>query len=106
DRLLGAALVSEREHRALGDAYVFLRRVEHRLQLEELRQTHALPRDPGGHALLARRLGFDDEAAFDARLRGHRDAVAAIYGTLGKAPEGPSAPVVTLLDPESDRGAI
>src|SRR5262249_19551671 len=41
DKLLFAGLVSEREHRALTNAYVFLRRLEHRLQLEEGRQTHS-----------------------------------------------------------------
>mgnify|MGYP000986071696 CR=1 FL=1 len=59
DRLLFAGLVTEREHRQLGDAYVLLRRVEHRLQLEELRQTHALPHGRERRAVLARRLGFD-----------------------------------------------
>ena len=52
DRLRTAGIVSEREHRALADAYLFLRRVEHRLQLAEGRQTHALPADADGEALL------------------------------------------------------
>ena len=43
DKLLFAGLISEREHRALAGAYQFLRHLEHRLQLDEGRQTHALP---------------------------------------------------------------
>ena len=111
DRLLFAGLVSERERRLLGDAYVFLRRVEHRLQLVELRQTHALPSAPAERALLGRRLGYPGEAPFWAALAAHRDVVAAIYATLGApAPatgeDGASASATVLLDPTSDRAAL
>jgi len=51
DRLRTAGIVTEREHRTLADSYVLLRRVEHRLQLAEGRQTHALPPDASGEAL-------------------------------------------------------
>src|SRR5579883_1173542 len=106
DRLLFAGLVSEREHRALGDAYVFLRRVEHRLQLAELRQTHELPREPEERALLARRLGHADAGALDEALEHHRREVRAIYATLGREPELPRPEVRALLDPASDRRTL
>jgi glutamate-ammonia-ligase adenylyltransferase len=95
DKLLFAGLVSEREHRALTDAYVFLRRVEHRLQLEEGRQTHALPQD---RELLARRLGFADARAFDGALAQQRKLVSEIYATLGAPEEVPPPAVTTLLE--------
>lgn len=106
DRLLFAGLVTAREHRVLGDAYVVLRRVEHRLQLEELRQTHALPQSIERRALLARRLGYEGAAELDSRLGAQRDAVAAIYATLGRADDDLPPPVLALLDPESDRAAV
>ncbi|MDP8971000.1 MAG: bifunctional glutamine-synthetase adenylyltransferase/deadenyltransferase, partial [Actinomycetota bacterium] len=56
------------------DAYVFLRTVEHRLQLARLRRTHTLPGNATDRARLARSMGFRDTperdalGAFDAQL--------------------------------------
>jgi glutamate-ammonia-ligase adenylyltransferase len=44
------------EARAIGDDYLFLRRVEHFLQVYEDRQVHRLPRDPVELRALARRM--------------------------------------------------
>ena len=44
--------------RALGEALVFLRTVEHRLQILHEFQTHTLPEDPRALGLLARRMGI------------------------------------------------
>ncbi|MEE8558284.1 MAG: hypothetical protein V3T14_10405, partial [Myxococcota bacterium] len=49
--------------------YIWLRQVEHSLQLVEERQTHRFPRDPAEQTALARRLGFRDEEAATARHR-------------------------------------
>jgi glutamate-ammonia-ligase adenylyltransferase len=111
DQLLFAGLVSDQEHRVLGDAYLVLRRVEHRVQLEELRQTHTLPREPQRRALLARRLGHATAAMLDQWLGAQRQAVAEIFATLNeedaavRAETGRSSParqaaVDALLDPE------
>ena len=86
-------IVSEREHRALADAYVFLRRVEHRLQLAEGRQTHALPADADGEALLAQTARIRRSRRFSAALRVTRRSVSAIFATLG-APESPPSPAI------------
>ena len=52
------------------EAYVFLRTVEHRLQMVDDRQTHSLPEDEAGLAAIATFLGFPDAASFqDALLR-------------------------------------
>jgi glutamate-ammonia-ligase adenylyltransferase len=97
DKLLYAGLVSEREQRALADAYVFLRKVEHRLQLDAGRQTHALPPTAEGRALLARRLGFSDGESFLDALAAQRRAVVEIYATLG-APDEPDPAKRAALD--------
>jgi glutamate-ammonia-ligase adenylyltransferase len=55
----------------LADAYRFLRGVEHRLQLQQLRRTHTLPRDPGAVRWLARSLGMRTAEEFVAE-RGRR----------------------------------
>ena len=44
--------------RMLGDSLVFLRNVEHRLQILHEFQTHTLPEDPRALGLLARRMGI------------------------------------------------
>jgi glutamate-ammonia-ligase adenylyltransferase len=54
---------------SLADAYLWLRRAEHALQLAEERQVHAFPRDPKGQVLLARRMGYRDASASRARDR-------------------------------------
>ena len=106
DRLRTAGIVSEREHRTLADAYVFLRRVEHRLQLAEGRQTHALPADASHEALLAKRLGFVDRAAFAQTLEATRHQVSEIFATLGAPESAPSPAVMTLLDSGATRDEL
>jgi glutamate-ammonia-ligase adenylyltransferase len=56
-RLRQKDLLSAGEYADLVSAYEFLRRVEHRLQLAEDRQTHAVPTDGGQLEILAGRLG-------------------------------------------------
>lgn len=58
DRLVDGGLISAADHRTLRDSYLFLRDVEHKLQLVHDLQTHRLPRGPGKLLRLARRLGF------------------------------------------------
>src|SRR5205085_5796488 len=50
--------VAERDAAALADAYRFLRRVEHRLQMVRDLQTHELPDDAPSRNRLARSLGL------------------------------------------------
>ncbi len=51
-------LMAEDEARQLAEDYVFLRTVEHRLQMMHLRQTHMLPDDAAGLDALAIRCGM------------------------------------------------
>lgn len=54
---------------ALRDAYLWLRRAEHAVQLVEERQTHYMPRDPRQQLALARRMGYRDAEGSEARNR-------------------------------------
>lgn len=56
--LVDLGLLQAAEGTALAEAYVWLRRVEHALQIDEDRQLHTLPADPAGLAVVARRLGL------------------------------------------------
>ena len=58
----------------LGEAYRFLRTVEHRLQMVADEQTQTLPEEPDKLLGLARFCGFPDTAAFSQRLTGELDA--------------------------------
>ena len=60
---------------ALSDAYRWLRNVEHRIQLWELRQTHELPADPVSRDRLAKGMGYRDLPAQTAAAAFERDLV-------------------------------
>ncbi|HVQ37054.1 MAG TPA: hypothetical protein VMS31_05955, partial [Pyrinomonadaceae bacterium] len=57
-RLADRKLISEQERSELSDAYVFLRSLEHRLQMEHGLQTHTVPQSDPLRTLVARRMGF------------------------------------------------
>ncbi|MCX6027953.1 MAG: glutamine synthetase adenylyltransferase [Chloroflexi bacterium] len=81
-RLAEGGLLTREEQRVLTDGYVFLRTVEHYLQMLDYRQIHTLPQDAAGLAYLARRLGFigpDAAARFIARYEQHSAAIRAVY---------------------------
>lgn len=81
-RLADDGLLLKDEHRILADGYVFLRTVEHYLQLLDYRQTYTLPSAPAELAYLAQRLGFagpDGAARFVIRYGQHSAAIRAIY---------------------------
>ena len=69
--------------RKLADAYLFLRDVEHKLQIVAGQQTHTLPSESSALRALAARLGFGKAAAdaekFMRRLARCRDLVAAQF---------------------------
>lgn len=91
-QLAAGGYVERRDVGRLGDAYVFLRTVEHRLQLRDELQTHTLPADPAELTLLARVLGYRDQPrataleAFLAEHRAHQTAVRALHERLFFAP--------------------
>ncbi|HET7754316.1 MAG TPA: bifunctional [glutamate--ammonia ligase]-adenylyl-L-tyrosine phosphorylase/[glutamate--ammonia-ligase] adenylyltransferase, partial [Anaeromyxobacteraceae bacterium] len=94
DRLLFAGVVPARDRDALLDAWLFLRRAEHRVQMVDGRQTHRMP-PVGDRRLLARAMGFPAEQAFDEALTRHRALVSSLFSNLLGASTGQIA-----LDPE------
>ncbi|CAL9403155.1 Bifunctional glutamine synthetase adenylyltransferase_adenylyl-removing enzyme [Streptomyces sp. enrichment culture] len=58
DDLAAGGYVGRQDAAALGDAYRFLRVLEHRIQLQKLRRTHLMPRDEAELRRLGRSLGF------------------------------------------------
>jgi len=82
DLLHEEGYLSEKEVRFLRRAYIFLRTVEHRIQVVQERQTHNLPKGEREMLLLARRCGFADTAAFMRELELHRGNVTRLYRDL------------------------
>ncbi|HEX8649962.1 MAG TPA: hypothetical protein VF708_03915 [Pyrinomonadaceae bacterium] len=83
-RLADRRLITEGERTRLSDAYLFLRTLEHRLQMEHGLQTHSVPDDPARRALVARRMNFTGDATdavrdFDRALQTHTESVRAVY---------------------------
>lgn len=76
--------VEETESTMLVDAYRFLRDVEHRLQLKELKQTHLLPSSQEDREWLGRALGFtqDPAAELDERLAQVRGSARDLHERL------------------------
>ena len=92
-RLTAAGLLSPGEYRTLAEGYVFLRTVEHYLQLMHNRQVHRLPEDEEELAALARRLGFEGARAgetFVARYEEHCRAIREVYRAHVEEPPGPA----------------
>ena len=91
-RLTELRVVTPDEHRVLSEGYVFLRTVEHYLQILDYRQTHILPANAADLRYLAMRLGYtgpDAAAQFVTRYQQHSAAVRAIYWRHLAAPHVP-----------------
>jgi glutamate-ammonia-ligase adenylyltransferase len=82
----------------LRTAYVLLRTIEHRVQMIDDRQTHALPE---GEALdrVARLHGLDRGGDLLDLLRPHVEAVGLIYDALDSEDGGRGAPPLPVAEP-------
>ena len=78
-RLTDAGVLHADEYRRLTDGYVFLRTIEHSLQLMNNRQEHSLPTDGIELTALARRLDFGTSELLLAHFDSHRMSIRAIF---------------------------
>ncbi|MBK6866525.1 MAG: bifunctional [glutamate--ammonia ligase]-adenylyl-L-tyrosine phosphorylase/[glutamate--ammonia-ligase] adenylyltransferase [Burkholderiales bacterium] len=87
-RVARAGLMPRETADRLAEAYVFLRRVEHRIQYLDDQQTHVLPTDDGDLEWIARTLGYASACPFLGDLDAHREFVAEEFDRLlgGDAP--------------------
>ena len=104
--------VADADATALADAYRFLRRVEHRLQIVRDLQTHDLPPDRHARTTLARSLDLPDADALAAEYERTTGLVRSIHERLFYRP---AAGIVRRADaaasgsrhrPAVDRGAV
>src|SRR5262249_27345078 len=73
----------------LADAYRFLRNVEHRLQMEDNRQTHTIPASHDAQARLASLMGFRSLKEFESARKTHTNNTRRIFDKVlkGEVPE-------------------
>ncbi|HEX8005674.1 MAG TPA: bifunctional [glutamine synthetase] adenylyltransferase/[glutamine synthetase]-adenylyl-L-tyrosine phosphorylase, partial [Trebonia sp.] len=79
--LVAGGYVGRGDGGALDEAYRFLRRVEHALQLQRLRRTHTVPVEPAAVKWLARALGYTVEG-FRAAWVSHAAEVRRLHAKL------------------------
>lgn len=100
-------LISTETERELNTAYVFLRRLEHRLQYVEDKQTHMLPTDPAEREKIGRSMGFAGWDAMAEVLGRHRDIVSRHFEAVFSDPEAGEHPLTGLWQGQLDEeGAI
>ncbi|RZI77761.1 MAG: bifunctional [glutamate--ammonia ligase]-adenylyl-L-tyrosine phosphorylase/[glutamate--ammonia-ligase] adenylyltransferase [Variovorax sp.] len=81
-RLARAGLMAQDTADALAEAYVFLRRVEHRIQYLDDQQTHVLPVSDEDLRWIALTLGYAETCPFLSQLDTHREVVAQEFDKL------------------------
>jgi glutamate-ammonia-ligase adenylyltransferase len=92
-RLASVGLIRPEAADRLADAYVFLRRVEHRIQYLDDQQTHLLPTADGDLNWIARSMGLTctaDACELLDQLCAHREFVATEFDSLlhdGRTPQ-------------------
>jgi glutamate-ammonia-ligase adenylyltransferase len=88
-------------------AYQFLRKLEHRLQYVEDKQTHMLPTVGKARQDIAASMGCEDWAALLARLNAHREKVSAHFEAVFSDPDEDAHPLSDLWlgELEAEAGA-
>ena len=99
--LLELDLLPHDEVLALDNAYRFLRRIEHRLQIEAEQQTHTVPDEPNPLTLLAQSLRFSSAIDFTAALHNRMASVRPIFQRI--ISESPAHPAKITVEFFKDR---
>ena len=89
------------------EAYWYLRRVEHRLQMIEDAQTHLLPTDAAGFARIAAFLGYADAETFERELRRRLETVERHYaGLFETSPDLSDAAALVFTGTDDDPATL
>lgn len=108
-RLADRGSLAENELTDLSNAYAFLRRLEHILQMEEGLQTHLIPNEDERRTLIGRRMGFEATMSFDEAVELHVKNVNTVFRRvfdsqtlLVKPVINPVVQALPSLDPLND----
>jgi [glutamine synthetase] adenylyltransferase / [glutamine synthetase]-adenylyl-L-tyrosine phosphorylase len=91
--LVGKGQLTAGAAQKLREAYIFLRTLEHRLQMIDDEQTQTLPKTAEGLRHLALFMGFESENQFTAALGGHLEFAAGQFQKLTGSDEDNSTGV-------------
>lgn len=79
NRLADRELLTEKELTQLFETYTFLRRLEHRLQMENGLQVYLVPENQAKRLQIAKRMDFSNLTNFDKELEFHTKNVSRIF---------------------------
>jgi glutamate-ammonia-ligase adenylyltransferase len=82
EKLRQNRIIEEDVFQSLTSSYLFLRKVEHAIQLVDELQTHKLPEDSDSLYKLAKRAGFKDKEEFEKEYNQKTSQVSRIYEQL------------------------
>jgi glutamate-ammonia-ligase adenylyltransferase len=101
-QLVAVAALTGVQGSALSNAYVFYRRLEHRLQMMHGLSDYALPETEESQLPMARSIGFETAGEYSIQLDEHLADVQAIYNEIfsGGDDPGSSRSVATICEVE------
>ena len=91
-------IIPDNELSGLLDSYLYLRRLEHFLQMRDDLQVHKLPQDGHDLDVLARKMGHTTRGGFLMELRVRRMGIKSMYNLLLGTQEDIHAEALTLLE--------
>ncbi len=106
DKLVDDGWVDAPTRDDMREAYLFLRKVEHRLQMINDDQTQTLPDDPAAMERLAHFLGFEGRDAFAAELLAQLKKVQKRYGALFEATIAPDKAQLSFPRDADDKRSL
>ncbi|HMK44631.1 MAG TPA: bifunctional [glutamate--ammonia ligase]-adenylyl-L-tyrosine phosphorylase/[glutamate--ammonia-ligase] adenylyltransferase [Dissulfurispiraceae bacterium] len=89
-RILQKGFIGHDDSYHLSENYLYLRKLEHRIQQTNDLQTHSLPTSDRDLAVLALKMGYPSKPTFLEDLQQRRRKVRAIYDSLMQAPAAKS----------------
>jgi len=98
EELLKESFLTAEDVKTLSESYLFLRRLEHILQMKEDVQTHSLPSTPDELALLSKKMNFLSVREFLSELKLKRLKVRDMYNSLLGATDETQEALLSLKD--------
>jgi glutamate-ammonia-ligase adenylyltransferase len=80
--IANAGYVAQSDYQELKEAYIFLRKTEHRIQMVHDAQCHALPKNLIDRVRLTYMMGFNDEKSFRRALKLHNTQVVKHFNLI------------------------
>lgn len=105
-RLADHGLIDASEYRVLREGYVFLRTLEHALQLMHNQQTHEFPQHRKHQEWLAQRLDYPDAATLFSRFEEHRRSVRSVFDSWFAGPPAHAVETEIAVRNESTPDAV